>query len=48
MLVHFEFFASMPDAIARENRLKKMLREAKLAPIDRNNLRWRDLWLDIQ
>jgi putative endonuclease len=48
MLVHFEFFASMPDAIARENQLKKMLREAKLAPIERNNLQWRDLWLDIQ
>ncbi len=30
MLVHFEFFASMPEAIAREKQLKKMLRKAKL------------------
>ena len=47
-LVHHEFFASMPDAIAREKKLKKMLRKAKLALIERANPNWRDLWLDIQ
>ena len=34
ILVHFEFFASMPEAIAREKQLKKMLRKAKLALIN--------------
>lgn len=47
-LVHFEFFASMPEAIAREKQLKKTLRKAKLAFIERDNPKWRDLWLDIQ
>ena len=48
MLVHFEFFTSMPEAIARERQLKKMLRKAKLALIEQGNSQWRDLWLDIQ
>ena len=48
MLVHFEFFASMPEAIAREKQLKKMLRKAELVLIERDNPQWRDLWLDIQ
>ena len=47
-LVHFEFFASMPGAIAREKQVKKMLRKAKLALIERANPGWRDLWPDIQ
>ena len=47
-LVYFEFFASMPEAIAREKQLKKMLRKAKLALIERDNSSWRDLWLEIQ
>jgi putative endonuclease len=47
-LVHSEFFASMPEAIAREKQLKKMLRKAKLAVIERDNPQLRDLWLDIQ
>jgi putative endonuclease len=47
-LVHFEFFASMPAAIAREKQLKKMLRKAKLTLIESGNPQWRDLWLDIQ
>ena len=47
-LVHFEFFESMPTAIAREKQLKKMLRKAKLALIERGNPQWRDLWPDIQ
>ena len=47
VLVHFEFFASMPEAIAREKQLKKMLRKAKLALIERDNPNWRNLWLEI-
>ncbi len=47
-LVHFEFFESMPEAIAREKQLKKMLRKAKLTLIERANPNWCDLWLDIQ
>ncbi len=47
-LVHFEFFESMPEAIAREKQLKKMLRKAKLVLIEQANPNWRDLWLDIQ
>jgi len=47
-LVHLEFFASMPEAIAREKQLKKMLRKAKLALIERDNPNWRDLWLEFQ
>ena len=46
-LVYFEFFASMPEAIACEKRLKKMLRKAKLALIEHDNPNWRDLWLEI-
>ena len=47
-LVHFEFFASMPEAVAREKQVKKMLRNAKLALIERDNPQWRDPWLDIR
>ncbi len=47
-LIHFEFFSTMPEAIAREKQLKKMLRKAKLALIERGNAQWRDLWLHIQ
>ena len=47
-LVHSEFFASMPEAIAREKQLKKILHKTKLALIERGNAQWRDLWLDIQ
>jgi len=28
--------------------VKKMLRKAKLALIERRNPQWRDLWLDVQ
>jgi putative endonuclease len=48
MLAHFEFFASMPEAIAREKQLKKMLRKAKLALIEHGNPDRHDRWLDIQ
>ena len=47
MLVHFEFFASMPEAIAREKQLKKLLRKDKLLLIESRNENWRDLWSEI-
>ena len=47
MLVHFEFFASMPEAIAREKQLKKLLRKDKLLLIESRNKNWRDLWSEI-
>jgi len=46
-LVHFEFFASMPEAIAREKQLKKLLRKDKLLLIEARNENWRDLWSEI-
>jgi putative endonuclease len=48
MLVHCEHFETMPEAIAREKRLKKFLRTAKLALIEANNPNWRDLTFDAQ
>ena len=48
MLVHYEHFETMPDAIAREKRLKKSLHAKKLALIETNNPHWRDLTPDIQ
>jgi len=48
MLVHYEHFDTMPDAIAREKRLKKSLRAAKLALIESHNPLWRDLTPDVQ
>ena len=47
MLVHYEHFETMPEAIAREKKLKKFLRAAKLAPIEANNPEWRDLTPEV-
>ena len=48
MLVHYEHFDAMADAIAREKQLKKFLRAEKLALIEANNPHWRDLTSDVQ
>lgn len=48
MLVHYEHFETMPDAIAREKCLKKFLRAEKLSLIETNNPHWRDLTSDVQ
>jgi putative endonuclease len=48
MLVHYEHFETMPDAISREKKLKKLLRAAKLALIEGGNPDWRDLTSDVQ
>ena len=47
-LVHFEHFETMPDAISREKRLKKLRRAEKLALIEASNPNWLDLTQDIQ
>jgi putative endonuclease len=42
-LVHYEFFADMPTAIAREKQLKRWHREWKCNLIERDNPGWNDL-----
>jgi len=46
-LVYFELHASMEAAILREKQLKKWRRAWKLALIQEQNPRWRDLWEDL-
>lgn len=48
LLVHYEHFDTMPDAIAREKQLKKFLRAKKLALVESYNPLWRDLTPDVQ
>jgi putative endonuclease len=43
-LVFAEFHETMPDAIAREKRLKRWRRAWKLQLIERDNRDWRDLY----
>jgi len=43
MLVYFEEFGDIRDAIVRETRLKKYKREWKINLIQEKNLEWRDL-----
>jgi putative endonuclease len=43
MLVYFEEFGDIRDAIARETKLKKFKREWKISLIQQNNVEWRDL-----
>ncbi|HEU5340778.1 GIY-YIG nuclease family protein [Edaphobacter sp.] len=42
-LVHYEQFAYINNAIARENELKDWNREKKIALIEHNNPTWEDL-----
>ena len=46
LLVYFEVFDDVRDAIARETRLKKYKREWKMNLIQRENEEWRDLAAD--
>jgi putative endonuclease len=43
MLVYFEDFSDIGDALQRETRLKKFTRRRKLELIESGNPRWRDL-----
>ena len=44
ILVHFEMFADIGDAITREKQLKKWNRAWKLRLIEETNREWRDLY----
>ena len=46
-LVYYEFHPSIPDAIAREKRLKKWRRAWKQRIIEEQNPDWLDLWDQI-
>jgi putative endonuclease len=48
MLVHYEVFESVHDAIHREDRLKKWKRKWKVNLIQRSNLEWDDLYETFQ
>ena len=48
VLVYFEFFDTMPEAIAREKQLKKWSRAKKIALIESSNPEWVDLYEQIQ
>ncbi len=48
ILVHYEFYDTMPEAIAREKQLKKFLRAKKIALIETRNPGWHDLYEEIQ
>jgi putative endonuclease len=43
MLVYYEAFGDIDQAIRRESRLKKYKREWKINLIQQNNVEWRDL-----
>lgn len=47
LLVHYEHFDTMIEAIAREKKLKKCSRAKKLALVEADNADWRDLTPDI-
>lgn len=44
MLVHYEFFATMPDAIRREKQVKEWQRAWKIRSIEELNPDWQDLY----
>jgi len=47
LLVWFEGTASIAAAIAREKQLKNWKREWKVALVEKENPRWRDLYPDL-
>jgi putative endonuclease len=46
-LVHYEIYATIPDAILREKQMKRWNREWKIRLIQQLNPQWRDLYEDI-
>jgi putative endonuclease len=46
-LVYAEFHETMPDAIAREKKIKKWRRTWKVKLIENGNPEWRDLYEDM-
>ena len=47
LLVYYEQFGDVMDAITREKRIKKWRRKWKIELIEKFNPRWRDLYEDI-
>ena len=47
LLVHVEFYETMPEAIYREKQIKNWKRAWKIELIERANPQWRDLYEDI-
>ncbi|MFQ3185525.1 MAG: putative endonuclease, partial [Marinomonas primoryensis] len=47
-LVYFELHEDMREAILREKQIKKWNRQWKINLIEKENLQWGDLWLQIQ
>ena len=47
LLVYYEIYDDMYEAIKREKRLKNYLREWKIELIEKDNPDWRDLYSDI-
>ena len=47
ILVHYEIFGGIKEAIAREKQLKKWKRQWKINLIEENNPNWRDLYIEI-
>jgi len=48
LLVYFQFFEGMDEAIIEEKRIKGGNRKSKLRLIETMNPEWRDLWEDIK
>jgi putative endonuclease len=48
LLVHFEVFRDIRDAILREKRLKKWNRAWKIELIEKTNPRWEDLYRQLR
>ena len=46
VLVHYEVYDNMYDAIVREKRMKKWKRKWKLELIEAHNPKWQDLFAD--
>ena len=47
LLVHWEEFSEIGEAIAREKRVKRWMRKWKLELIEQANPTWRDLYEDL-
>ena len=47
MLVYYELFEDMSNAILSEKRLKRWRRSWKIKLIEEKNPEWRDLWANI-
>jgi len=47
MLVYYQFYEEMAEAIAREKQIKGSSRLRKLMLIDRFNPEWKDLYADL-